>query len=114
MTGPEPTRDPAPPPPGLPIERTALAWVRSAVAVAAVGALMARDGAQAGHAAVALAAGAVLGALALTVRIAGRRSYAGRRDGTPPSDAEQRRALALIAGASVVSGVVALAVVLTS
>jgi uncharacterized membrane protein YidH (DUF202 family) len=84
-------------------ERTALAWNRSALALATIGAVIVRIGAQANHTAAALAGGAVLAAVAIVVWMFGRRVFAGRASGKPPSYAEQRRGLLLITAASIVA-----------
>lgn len=99
---------------GLPIERTALAWTRSALALAVIAAVVVRVGAQGGHTAVALAAGGVLLAMALAVWALGSRAYADRRDGVPLTCERQRRLLGLITAATGASAVVAFALVVYS
>jgi uncharacterized membrane protein YidH (DUF202 family) len=99
---------------GMPVERTALAWNRSALAVAAIGAVVVRIGAQSDHTAAALAAGAVLAAVAAGVWMLGQRLFAGRRAGARPSYAEQRRGLLIVTAASVASAALAVVFVIWS
>jgi uncharacterized membrane protein YidH (DUF202 family) len=99
---------------GLPVERTALAWNRSAIGVAAIGAVVVRIGAVGGHTAAALVAGGVLAGLALGVWASGHRLYRGRRDGVAPSHQQQRQALLLITASSVACAAVAFAFATTS
>jgi uncharacterized membrane protein YidH (DUF202 family) len=95
-------------------ERTALAWNRSAIALAAIGAVIVRIGAQGDHTAAALAGGTVLAAVAIAVWIFGRRVFAGRRAGDPPSYAEQRQGLLLITAASIAAAGLAVGFVIWS
>jgi uncharacterized membrane protein YidH (DUF202 family) len=93
--------------PILAVERTQLAWSRSALAIVAVAGSLVKLGADGGHVALALGAAGLLIALAGAVWLIGL--SAGHVDA-----ARRRRSLRLITFASVASACVAFALVLAS
>jgi uncharacterized membrane protein YidH (DUF202 family) len=75
---------------GLATERTALAWTRSALALAAIGALAVRRGAQGDLPAVAYPVGAVLFGAAVGVWMLGASIYSRRAATARPTDPTPR------------------------
>jgi uncharacterized membrane protein YidH (DUF202 family) len=95
--------------PGLPEERTALAWHRSALAVATIGAFLVKAAAETDETVLVVVSAVVLGGLALVVWAFGSRAYAERRTATWDL-ARQRRALRLMTGVVLISAALAAAI----
>jgi uncharacterized membrane protein YidH (DUF202 family) len=89
------------------VERTALAWNRSGLAIAAIAGSIAKAGAEAGHARLAGMAAAVLLVAAAVVWAFGNFAYADRRRKGPLDRDLQRAALRLIWGVSLLSAAIA-------
>jgi len=102
------------PEPGLALERTSLAWGRSALSVAAIAGSIVKSALQTGRTAVGLVAGGVLLGLAFGVWAYGVRRYANRRADDPAQRGAQRLALRLICAVSLVSAILAFAMVVLS
>jgi uncharacterized membrane protein YidH (DUF202 family) len=83
-------RRPDEPDRGLATERTALAWTRSALALAAIGALAVRRGAQGDLPSVAYPVGAVLFGAAVAMWILGASIYSRRVTAASPGDSTPR------------------------
>lgn len=96
------------------VERTALAWNRSGLAIAAIAASIAKAGAEADHAQAGAAAAAVLLLMAGGVWAFGNLMYVDRRRKRPLDPGRQRAALRLICAVSIVSAAIAFAFALLS
>jgi uncharacterized membrane protein YidH (DUF202 family) len=96
----------------LAAERTSLAWTRSAFAILAIAAVIARAGEQAGELVATGVAVAVLALLAALVAWAGRRIYARRTDAEPVDPRVSRGLMLLHPAAVMVSAVAAFAIAL--
>lgn len=91
---------------GLAAERTSLAWTRSALAVGAIAAAVAKAGEQAGELELTVVAVAVLTTLAVLVWLTGSRVDARRAGGAPP----ERRTMMLLPAATTISAAAAIAI----
>ncbi len=96
-----------PSPEGRAVERTALAWNRSGLAIGAIAASTGKAGAEAGHAATGAVAAAFLGLLGVVVWVYGTYAYADHRGKRPFDRGQQRSALRLICAVSLLSAAIA-------
>ncbi len=101
-----------PVPGGLAAERTSLAWTRSAFAIVAIAAAVAKAGEQANQPAIAGVAVLVLVVLAALVWWAGRHEHVRRTSGEPADPLPSRRLMLLLSAASVISAVAAFTIAL--
>jgi uncharacterized membrane protein YidH (DUF202 family) len=92
---------------GLAVERTALAWNRSGLAVVAIGAVLARAAAEAGHAVAGVICAAVLALAGGGVWAFGVFAYSNRRRGQSLDASRQRTALRLISAVTVLCAALA-------
>lgn len=95
---------------GRALERTALAWQRSALSIAATGAFLAKAAADGGSLATGLAGAGVMVALAVAVWLLGGVAY-GRSPERGTGAFPARKANAGLTAISLVAGVVALAII---